>query len=112
MAPSVTEVGVGAAVAIYIIKTVFDFVLKMVNKPKASAKMADNTNAHTVINDKLAKIAAQVHDLHEWHNVKDNDHVFSWYIRDSLTKTIEELNTNVERLAAAALTLTSERKKR
>jgi len=33
----------------------------------------------------------RVHDLWEWHNVKDDDGVYVWYIRKSLSEAIRSL---------------------
>ncbi len=44
----------------------------------------------------IRQMARQVNDLHQWHNVKDGDGVFSWYVRRSLETAIIKLAENIE----------------
>lgn len=50
-----------------------------------------------LINEKLEKQGRQTEDLHEWHDVKDNEGVRLWYVRRSLEDAIKELATNIGR---------------
>jgi len=46
-------------------------------------------------------VAQQVRDLHKWHDVRDDDGVFAWYIRKSLEERITDLAHAIEELAQA-----------
>jgi len=95
--PDVGDVGVAVIAVIYIVKLGLDFLLKFLKKPQ---------------DDPLASLKTQVHDLHEWHDAKDNDQVFVWYVRQSLADAVVDLNKNVEQLARILESIASERKKR
>ncbi len=39
----------------------------------------------------LRRMAKQLQDLHEWHDIRDPDGVFKWMVRQSLEKAITDL---------------------
>lgn len=43
----------------------------------------------------LSKIQQETHELHSWHNQRDTDGVFIWYVRRSLEDAINKLADNV-----------------
>ena len=47
----------------------------------------------------LLRIHDRVRDLHVWHDHKDEDGVFSWYVRKSLEDKIGELAKSIALLA-------------
>lgn len=91
------QVGVGGTFAIVILKTVFDFVSKIMAKRNGNGSNAPTADMFAI----LRSTADQVKDLHNWHDVKDEDQVFIWYIRRSLEKQIERLCLAVEQMGKA-----------
>ena len=59
----------------------------------------------------IRRMANQVSDLHDWHNVKDADGVFTWYVRRSLEKAILKLADNIERQTEILRDIMHDRKK-
>jgi hypothetical protein len=49
---------------------------------------------------RLLAIQHDVDDLHAWHNHKDSDGVFSWYVRKSLEERIADLTNAITDLVA------------
>ena len=45
---------------------------------------------------KWEKISKEVEDLHEWHDNRDEDGVFKWYVRASLERAIDQLAENID----------------
>ena len=45
---------------------------------------------------RLDKISKEVEDLHEWHDSRDEDGVFKWYVRASLERSIDRLAENID----------------
>ena len=44
-------------------------------------------------------IANQLNDLHQWHNVKDEEGMPVWYVRRSLGDAIQSLSENIKIVA-------------
>ena len=98
------HVGVGGILCILILQLVFKFVKEM--KDKKEKKGSSTTNPSVVSPQVISDIFGTLNDikklsqdLHEWHDVKDEDHVFAWYIRKSLSDSITNLNKSVGSLA-------------
>ena len=111
MDPDITQVGVGIAVAVYLIKTVLDYVLKLTSKMKerngeGGGTPGSDTGRYPVITPQnvsdifkgLGDIKTLLNDLHNWHDVKDEDHVYVWYNRKSLSDSIVKLGRAVDDL--------------
>jgi len=112
MDPDITQLGVGVAVAVYLIKTVLDYVLKLTSKMKErngngqAGTPGSDTGRYPVITPQnvsdifkgLGDIRTIVNDLHNWHDVKDEDHVYVWYNRKSLSDSIVKLGRAVDDL--------------
>ena len=49
--------------------------------------------------DRFRNVEQQIKDLHDWHNVQDQDGVKVWYVRRSLEEAIVKLSAAVEGLA-------------
>ena len=96
----ITEVSLGGAVALLILREVFGFLLKRKNDAYSIAKEADNT----VVIQKLT-------DLWNWHNVRDASGVPVWYFRSSLDDTMDKLSESItnQTLALQKITFTLER---
>ena len=43
----------------------------------------------------------QLTDLHEWHNVSDDDNVKVWYVRKSLEKAMLEMSESINNMTAS-----------
>jgi len=71
---AVMQLGVGGAFAVILIREFF------------------NMRRET----KWDKMSKEVEDLHEWHNSRDSDGVFRWYVRSSLERAIEQLAENID----------------
>lgn len=44
----------------------------------------------------VSKVKEKVDDLHNWHNKRDEDGVFNWYVRRSLEDVIKDLGQKIE----------------
>ena len=88
------QLGVGAAVAILILREVFNFLSKLRDKSKPS----DDEKRIEL----LHMIRARVDELYKWHDVKDEDQVYVWYVRKSLEREIGKLCDAVNKLEQAA----------
>jgi hypothetical protein len=44
----------------------------------------------------LNKLSRQIEDLHQWHNVNDDEGVKIWYFRRSFEDAIQKLADNIE----------------
>jgi len=106
------QISLGVAVAIYLIRTVLEYVLKLTDKikKKNGGDPQTDTCMHQMIGGVtpqnvsdifkyLADIKGITNDLHQWHDVRDEDHVFAWYVRKSLSKSIADLTSSVNQLA-------------
>lgn len=62
------------------------------NKGKEEEKKKD----FSIPEEEWKTIVKQTNELHEWHNVKDEDGVPVWYVRRSLEKAIEKLSTTID----------------
>ena len=124
MDSDITQVGVGVMVAVYLIKTVLDYVLKLTAKAKGRNANTGNfsqsdTGRYPAITSQnlsdifryLGDIKTLTNELHAWHDVKDEDHVYVWYIRKSLADGITKLNQSVGELAKNVKTQTELLKK-
>lgn len=83
--PSLLEWGLGAAVAILVLERVY-VLIKMI---------LENTNKRSVggreFTAKIDEIHQGVHDLHQWHDVTDEEGVRLWYSRRSVERAVEKI---------------------
>jgi hypothetical protein len=105
----VTTLGVPAVVVLLILQMVFKFMEKWKEKKNGGMQEA-GTGLHQPIAtltpqqvsdifSGLADIKTLVNDLHQWHDARDEDHVFIWYVKKSLATGIADLNKNIGALA-------------
>ena len=78
--PSIVELGAGGLVAYIIIREVLGFLSRRKNDDNASSSTG-----------RMQLMQKQVQDLHEWHNVNDDDGVKRWYVKHSLENTIQNI---------------------
>ncbi len=83
------ELGTGAVFLLIVIKLALDFI--------KGRKRDDNGNSKEIEKVKMVvyELRDQLNDLHEWHNVRDNDGVPIWYVRRSLEEAINKLAENI-----------------
>lgn len=81
MEDQLLQVGAGGMFALFVLREVFSFLKERMR---------------TQNNSQLDLIAREVHELHEWHAVTDEDGVKIWYLRRSLENAIEKLTHNLD----------------
>lgn len=79
------QLGVGGIFAILILKTVFAFI--------KSRKTGGFTNED--IKKVLDHNTKMTEDLHEWHDMHDDDGVKIWYVRKSLQESVSKLADSI-----------------
>lgn len=78
--PTMLDLGVGAAVALLMIERVYVFV-----------KMVLEHNKKDPATESLKVMSEQLHDLHSWHSVHDDEGVKIWYNRRSVERAVEKI---------------------
>ena len=91
----ITEISLGGAVALLIIREVFGFLLK---RRQDSMLLARETETSVV--------AQKVTDLWNWHNVKDSNGVPVWYFRSSLDDAMDKLSESIDNQTLALQKIT------
>ena len=92
---STTDAGILFIGIILILREVFAFVMKRRN----GGFHPEILCAECV--QLMRKSGKQVEDLHDWHNVRDNEGKPIWYARKSLEVAIEKLSENVNQQTKA-----------
>lgn len=75
------QIGAGGLFALLVLREVFGFLKER------------SRNQCNIMLDTMAK---EVHEMHEWHSVTDEDGVKIWYLRRSLENAIEKLTSNLD----------------
>jgi hypothetical protein len=99
MDAKILELGVGVIAAVLIIREVLSFLGKHQYKRNGNG----GGNEHTAVmkdhvddmRDDVKNLRDKVDDLHDWHNKKDEDGVFNWYVRRSLEDAIKDLGEKI-----------------
>jgi len=91
----ITEISLGGAVALLILREVFGFLLK--RKSDASSIAQETGNA---------VIIQKVTDLWNWHNVRDASGVPVWYFRSSLEDATDKLAESIDNQTLALQKIT------
>jgi hypothetical protein len=92
----------GGAVALLILKEVFSFISNILAKRGGANVKADAPVAALMEvlekyrREYFSPISRMTQDLHDWHNVNDQDGVKIWYVRPSLAEAVKELSTNIK----------------
>jgi hypothetical protein len=81
MEDQLLQIGAGGLFALLVLREVFGFLKE---------------RARTQCNVTLDTMAKEVHEMHEWHAVTDEDGVKIWYLRRSLENAIEKLTNNLD----------------
>lgn len=82
MDSALTDLSVGAILAVLVIREVLGFL-----KDRRNSKNGQETD--------LPRMARQLDDLHQWHSLTDEEGVKVWYVRRSLEDAIRELSSNI-----------------
>jgi len=91
----ITEISLGGAVALLILREVFGFLLKRKNDAASIAKESDNN-----------VVIQKVTDLWNWHNVRGTDNVPVWYFRSSLDDAMDKLSESIDNQTLALQKIT------
>ena len=91
----ITEISLGGAVALLILREVFGFLLKRKNDSHLFIKETGD-----------AVIAQKVTDLWNWHNVRDASGVPVWYFRSSLDDAMDKLSESIDNQTLALQKIT------
>jgi len=86
----------GAIVVAVILREIAKIVLPLIGKKGDSAKQIHKCVPEDV---DLRKMAHQVDDLHEWHDVRDADGAPVWYLRKSLLETMDTIAKSQTQIA-------------
>jgi hypothetical protein len=81
MEQQLLQLGAGGLFALLVLREVFGFL-------KERVRYTHNTA--------LEQMAKEVHEMHEWHAVTDEDGVKVWYIRRSLENTLDKLSHTLD----------------
>lgn len=93
------ELGVGLIAAIMVIREVLGFLDKKKFHNDGSSLNEHGAVMNEHVNDvrfAVSKVKEKVDDLHNWHNKRDEDGVFNWYVRRSLEDVIKDLGAKIE----------------
>ncbi len=103
------QVGIAGILTVLILRTVFDFLDRYRNrKPGESAGAVERKLA--VLMKKIETMEIQVRDLHQWHDTRDSDGVFRWYVRSSLEDAIEKLIKTLDHVGSVLAEVAREQK--
>lgn len=98
--PSIVDIGVGAAVALLIIKEVLSFARDVLHKRNggngAGVPPAMAAGIKELTRDYWEPVLRMTDEMHKWHNVHDSDGVKIWYVRPSLVVAINSLSKNID----------------
>ena len=97
------ELLLNGVLALLIIKEVLQFVNTLVKSRVVSSETEKIIDYVKNIDDKNKKVLSEVakhcqinldkiDDMHVWHNSRDEDGVFLWYVRKSLSRSVDELS--------------------
>ncbi|MBY0354403.1 MAG: hypothetical protein K2Q12_01585 [Rickettsiales bacterium] len=81
MEQQLLQLGAGGLFALLVLREVFGFLKERVRYTHNAA---------------LEQMAKEVHEMHEWHAVTDEDGVKVWYIRRSLENTLDKLSLTLD----------------
>lgn len=95
----ITSLGVGGLLVFVVIKELFAFL-----KSREEKRNGNGGSRSSSTNDMfklLRHVEDLTRDLHNWHDAKDEDQVFVWYVRKSLERQIEKLGDAVTKMVGA-----------
>lgn len=93
----ITQLGMAGLLIYLFLKEMFSFL-----KSREEKRRNNGTSTTAEMFKLLHNIEDLSRDLHNWHDAKDEDQVFVWYVRKSLERHIEKLANAVEKMSEAA----------
>jgi len=87
----VLQLGIGLAAAYLILKLVFEHVIPLF-KPVIEQKSGKINGTAAMVKKTHDRVA----DLYRWHDVRNADGVFVWYVRSSLETALGKLADNID----------------
>lgn len=91
-----TQLGIGGILIYLFLKEMFAYLKS--RDSRKSTERSPTADMFAIMRD----IKSDVRDLHNWHDAKDEDQVFVWYVRKSLEKQIEKLAEAVMSISRAS----------
>jgi len=95
------QVGVGGIFAILLVRIILEWLKPLVEKFTGNGKHQERSIGEQLLlelqraTEEMKPVARQVSDLYDWHNQKNADGVFVWYVPSALTKAIDRLAENI-----------------
>ena len=99
---TIVQLGVGFAIAYVVLRLVLDFLKPLLEKQfnignsvKTEQLCLDVQNRLIGAREEMLSVKKKVDDLYVWHNAKNQDGVFLWYVPTSLEKAIMSLADSI-----------------
>ena len=95
----ISDWGIAVAALIFVVKELFRLINGIIARKNGEPGEVSNAEIlqemHRVRLEYLRPIRRQSADLHDWHNVNDQDGVKIWYVRPSLAEAVVSLSDNI-----------------
>jgi hypothetical protein len=101
ISPDMTELGIGAVVALMILREVFSFLNNRKSVSSDSKSQIENSMRLKEVLEDSEKCRKDIEWLRAVHDHRDEDGVYSWYIQPSLKREIHHLTTTVSSLGSS-----------
>lgn len=90
----------GVVAVVFIFREITAFVKPWIDRKAGGVEQEPSARTRCVPDDvNLRRMAAQIEDLHEWHDKTDEDGAPVWYVRSSMTRIVEKLADNQTQMA-------------
>jgi hypothetical protein len=101
ISPDMTELGIGAVIALMILREVFSFLSNRKSVGQDSKSQIENSMRLKEVLEDSEKCRKDIEWLRAVHDHRDEDGVYSWYIQPSLKREIHHLTTTVSSLGSS-----------
>ena len=101
ISPDMTELGIGAVIALMILREVFSFLSNRKSVGQDSKSQIENSMRLKEDLEDSEKCRKDIEWLRAVHDHRDEDGVYSWYIQPSLKREIHHLTTTVSSLGSS-----------
>jgi hypothetical protein len=101
MEDSLLQLTAGGILAVLVIREVMGFLSRHNGRKQEKETNANCGKCLEILQsslDEMKGVKGEVHDLHSWHNVRNPDGGFVWYLPSTLEKAIGRLADNVAAL--------------
>ncbi len=95
-----TQLGLGGLLIYLFLKEMFSYLKSRDEKRRNGSAESRSTSTGDMFK-LLRHIEDLTRDLHTWHDAKDEDQVFVWYVRKSLEREISKLGDAVTKMVSA-----------